>query len=212
MAASVCSHRRFGYCKYKENCRYLHIEELCKVQGCSSASCLSRHPRCCRYFYLFGTCKFRDKCAYSHETPLQDTISAIKRKLNDVTKRLDDMVQAIANLKYCMDTRISTPPPPAASVESLPEPVSHSNIPQLDGEDSMLDDETPPLLNMDNDELPDFGLSGEDMVKLDEYLCVDPSPSFQTLSNIACGFKIPIIKVQKYVEWKQSREKTSTMF
>ena len=50
------------------------------------------------------------------------------------------------------------------------------------------------------------------MEKIDEYLCIDHLPSFQTLSNIACRFKIPIVKVQKYVEWKQSLETTLTMF
>ena len=68
------------------------------------------------------------------------------------------------------------------------------------------------MLDLDDAELLDIGLSGEVMEKLDEYLWVDPSPSPQTLYNIACGFNIQIVKVRKYVEWKQSKEMTPTMF
>ena len=68
------------------------------------------------------------------------------------------------------------------------------------------------MLNLDDAELLDFGLSDVVTEKLDEYLWVDPSPSPQTLSNIACGFKIPMFKVEKYVKWKQSQGLMSTMF
>ena len=218
MAASglVCSHYRLGYCKYKEKCRHLHVEELCKIQGCSSDSCVSRHPRRCRYFNLFGTCKFRDNCAYSHESFLKDEISAIRQKLNDVTKRLDDVVQAIANLQsgmVPMEMRNPTPPTALDLGDSSPESISDSDIPQLDGANCVSEYENPSVLNLDDAELQlDIGLSGEVMEKLDEYLWVDPSPSPQTLYNIACGLNIQIVKVRKYVEWKQSKEMTPTMF
>ena len=68
------------------------------------------------------------------------------------------------------------------------------------------------LLNLDEAKPLDFGLSGEVMEKLNEYLWVDPSPSAQTLSNSACGFKIPFVKIEKYVKWKQSTETMSTVF
>ena len=61
----------------------------------------------------------------------------------------------------------------------------------------------PPPLQGDVQVL-DFGLAGEIMQKIDEYLCVDPSPSPQTLANFACGLNVSVIKIQQYVEWKQS--------
>ena len=101
---------------------------------------------------------------------------------------------------------------PAAFGDSLPELVSYSDIPQLDSENCITEDKNPHELHMDNADLLDLGLSAEDIEKIDEYLFIDHLPSFQTLSNIACGFKIPIVNVQKYVEWKQSLETTLTMF
>ena len=64
------------------------------------------------------------------------------------------------------------PTPPAAFGDSLPESVSYSDIPQLDGENCMTEDENPPELHIDNADLLDLGLSGKDMEKIDEYLCI----------------------------------------
>ena len=64
----------------------------------------------------------------------------------------------------------------------------------------------PPQLLQGDVEVLDFGLSGEVMQNIDEYLYVDPSLSPQTLANFACGFNVLIMKIQQYIGWKQSQE------
>ena len=55
-------------------------------------------------------------------------------------------------------------------------------------------------------------LPKETMMKIDEYLCFDPSPSSKTLDNIAHGLNIPTASLQQYVESRQSKEMTSSIF
>lgn len=108
---NVCSHNKFGYCKHKQMCRNLHINVLCENQECDISTCLSRHPKACRYYRDFGRCKF-NPCAFLHiETEntilenLKKESEAIKSKLDDVDKALEILnakeVELTASIEKC---------------------------------------------------------------------------------------------------------------
>ena len=66
-----CKFDRVRFCfKGKEECPFLHVEEICKnymANGyCNNITCITRHPRNCRY-YKRGYCRNSD-CRYFHRT------------------------------------------------------------------------------------------------------------------------------------------------
>ena len=63
----VCRYFQYGFCKFRDGCRYEHRSECCDRKGCNGRKCLWRHPRPCRYLRKNGWCKFEENCAYSHE-------------------------------------------------------------------------------------------------------------------------------------------------
>ena len=88
-AEHICRYIQTGYCKFKNLCRYRHIEEVCDVTDCESHECLKRHPRVCRYFQFRGYCKFSDHCAYAHQERKEvKEIEILKRRLDDALRRI----------------------------------------------------------------------------------------------------------------------------
>ena len=64
---NVCLFNKYGFCKFRENCRKIHYEETCNIESCETNSCAKRHPTKCRYFNLYNRCKFGTFCLFSHE-------------------------------------------------------------------------------------------------------------------------------------------------
>ena len=68
MAAEIfCNRNKFGYCKFGETCKFLHVNELCSNVKCDKRSCSFRHPKECLYFRKYKNCKFGEYCKYNHE-------------------------------------------------------------------------------------------------------------------------------------------------
>ena len=72
---NVCKYNKFGYCRYRETCRNLHIDEICENKTCDITTCRQRHPRECRYYREYFRCKF-DPCI----TKMEDEINDLRRK------------------------------------------------------------------------------------------------------------------------------------
>ena len=62
---NVCPFNKFGYCKHKDMCRKLHINELCENNTCDFSLCKFRHPKTCKWYWEYGRCKF-NPCAFKH--------------------------------------------------------------------------------------------------------------------------------------------------
>jgi hypothetical protein len=73
MEGEVCHYNKFGFCKYKEECRRRHFSEECEhLSTCKSiSSCMKRHPRPCKKF-ASGQCKYKNHCAYKHLEPKEN--------------------------------------------------------------------------------------------------------------------------------------------
>ena len=69
---SVCLHYKRGYCKYRESCRFKHIDAICNNVNCDIQKCENRHPKRCRYFFAYGCCMFGSNCSYIHISSVQN--------------------------------------------------------------------------------------------------------------------------------------------
>ena len=69
--AKRCKYFNVGYCKYKDECKFIHPKDICKgyLQGkCSGSDCQGRHPKACKWFERETACKRKDDCEFSHDT------------------------------------------------------------------------------------------------------------------------------------------------
>ena len=89
----VCIYFKYGHCKYKNNCRNRHIEDLCDTDNCDGRACEKRHPKSCRYFEIFGRCKY-NPCSFSHVAG-----SLVHDKLGKLESLIDVMKHKIDVLK-----------------------------------------------------------------------------------------------------------------
>ena len=78
---NVCGFFEFGYCKYEERCRKLHVNGECEILSCDISN-IKRHPIVCRYLRDFRYCKFGAYCKFSHKS-LQNNVK------EDLDKKFD---------------------------------------------------------------------------------------------------------------------------
>ena len=67
MESEVCVYSKFGFCKYRNNCKRHHLQEKCEnLSNCKNVkACDKRHLKVCRKFNSERGCT-RTDCAYSH--------------------------------------------------------------------------------------------------------------------------------------------------
>ena len=90
MATQVCKFNKFGYCRYKDVCRNLHVNESCENVSCDISSCSQRHPRECRYYREYKRCKFTP-CKYTHILHISNE--------SEIGKLKKDHLESVAKIK-----------------------------------------------------------------------------------------------------------------
>ena len=67
MEGEICKYDKFGYCKYKKDCKRTHFTEECEDLDNfkSIKNCMKRHPKCCKQ-HAYGKCRFESDCSYKH--------------------------------------------------------------------------------------------------------------------------------------------------
>ena len=83
-----CHHNNTGFCKFGNQCKYLHFHTICLENICRNQKCPNRHPKTCR----FGdNCKFnaRNACVYRHNK-IKDIESMETKNLIKQIKALED--------------------------------------------------------------------------------------------------------------------------
>ena len=120
-----CYHHNRGYCKFGEQCRFPHFEDICPRNICRVKECKKRHPKPCRNGQQ---CKFNkaNNCAFKHESKqpvvieselenkikrLQEEINILKEQIKEKNHELDEV-----NLNY------------SAKIEALEEENRHLRI------------------------------------------------------------------------------------
>ena len=152
MSENVCKFNKNGYCKFKETCRKRHINDICRVTSCVKDLCVNRHPKECKYFITYNYCKFGEYCAFEHkkrmennsiENALQEIeilkneIVALKQSIIEINEKMQEQTKMKFKCNECdffCDTNIKLKKHMKAS-------HTHGNIPQIDGNDTIDEEE-----------------------------------------------------------------------
>ena len=104
---NVCKYNKFGFCKYQDRCRNLHVNEICENSACDWSNCMQRHPMKCKYYTEFMICKF-SPCAFKHvkndeitdvdNEVCDDRFLEVERKIDNLEKQLSDKNDVIDGL------------------------------------------------------------------------------------------------------------------
>ena len=90
----ICKFNKMGYCKFKDHCRYMHVNDICEDEECNAISCRKRHPKLCFYFDTYKRCKFGQFCRFLHkETNGNDALSKENENLVLRTIELESEIQ-----------------------------------------------------------------------------------------------------------------------
>ena len=111
MEDQVCTFFKFGFCRYKERCQRMHLEETCPdLKECQNTKlCMKRHPKVCKMVKLNKVCKFGQDCAYHHVSnykeifPDEDNFK-MKQKMDILEKTIYNQTERIKNLEADMKT------------------------------------------------------------------------------------------------------------
>ena len=89
----VCHYDKFGFCKYKDDCKRTHFSEECENLSSSKnmKTCFKRHPKSCKRFYS-GQCKFGKDRAYKHEEQKQNEEQSL---MIEKVKQIEKVVHAL---------------------------------------------------------------------------------------------------------------------
>ena len=104
----LCKHHSIGFCKYRDQCRYRHVQEVCVARSCSRLNCFARHPKRCKYF-LKKRCKFGDECFYSHDALEADSeqTELLKNEINFLNVSVKELEEDVFKLKRANDMKAS---------------------------------------------------------------------------------------------------------
>ena len=77
---NVCTFNKYGFCRFRSNCRKQHLMEICSNKDCEIKECSLRHPKTCRYFRDIGFCKFGEWWLFNHNEENLKEIKQITKK------------------------------------------------------------------------------------------------------------------------------------
>ena len=112
MAVELCKFNQNGFCKFGDQCRKRHFNEICRNSDCKDQSCTFRHPQICRYFISNRSCKFLDRCAYLHKDSeeriqienLQNKLAATEAKVFKLEHEINEIKNKFeAKASECID-------------------------------------------------------------------------------------------------------------
>ena len=91
----VCFFNKFGFCKYNEKCRHLHVNEICEDSACDISNCNLRHPKICNWYRQYKKCKFSEYCAYIHVESNMENLVKEKEKMSEYIVNNDKAFKVI---------------------------------------------------------------------------------------------------------------------
>ena len=94
-AQTVCLFNKYGFCKFKERCLKLHIDDYCADSSCNTSSCNRRHPKECRYYRKYRRCKL-DPCKFLHRENDIDESLKTKESIDLKLKIIDDKIKKLS--------------------------------------------------------------------------------------------------------------------
>ena len=116
----VCRYYKTEFCKFKDHCKNLHVEEVCGISTCTGEGCSQRHPTLCKYLSSVGKCKFGEKCSYSHDHHLHKDVTILKQEIEEIRQRLNEFVSELDAVKTSNAYQIQNNTSKNSSRKSLP--------------------------------------------------------------------------------------------
>ena len=117
MRSEVCMYSKFGFCKFKDNCRSHHFHEECvNLLSCKSVkTCDKRHPKPCNNFNSKKGCT-RTNCAYNHqhsnksvyEDVLKENMEIMEKALLEMSTKIIDLEKELKEIKSKNNNAITT--------------------------------------------------------------------------------------------------------
>ena len=101
----MCRYFKFGFCKFGDHCRNLHVEEKCDDKQCDISNCDKRHPRPCTFYRYYGRCKYSDYCKYEH---IQAGANILTNKFESEINRLENVVNEKVSIIRKLGNEIET--------------------------------------------------------------------------------------------------------
>ena len=99
--AVKCFHNDFGFCKFGDECRLEHSEQVCRETSCRRKYCSKRHPKACKNYFLKKHCRFGNICRYDHFFDCENCdnlLYIIKKETKDSEERLKKKDEAITRM------------------------------------------------------------------------------------------------------------------
>ena len=91
--------KKYGFCKFTQYCSRLHVHQVCLERTFESRNCLKRHPKLCRFFFLYHRGKFWEYCAFKHSENVQvREIKDLKTKLSSQEREIENKSKEISDL------------------------------------------------------------------------------------------------------------------
>ena len=108
MEGEVCSHQKFGFCKFKNSCKNHHLEEICpELSTCfNTKSCHKRHPKKCKRYEYQGFCRFGSGCAYYHQENTTNLTRSNNLETNIKVEKLEKMVKDMAEKIVSLESKV----------------------------------------------------------------------------------------------------------
>ena len=98
MIENVCRFNKYGYCKFGDYCRNLHVNELCVELQCDIAVCEKRHPRTWSFYRDYGRCKYTEYCRYKPAQTVDEiSTNDFEEKLAMKDKEITQIKEEIGN-------------------------------------------------------------------------------------------------------------------
>ena len=98
MEDEVCQFEKFGFCKFKGECKRRHLTKICKsLSGCIyKKHCDIRHPKNCKICAKENGCRHDKECAYTHNATkhvdkrnkLKEKVVILEKMVSEMTKKL----------------------------------------------------------------------------------------------------------------------------
>ena len=98
MSDKLCKFQNSGYCKYKENCKFKHVTEICENK-CDRKTCMKRHQKLCKFE---SRCRRQGECEYKHLTAPKDM--EYKAHINGLEAKMTKLVQENKSMEAKMKT------------------------------------------------------------------------------------------------------------
>ena len=93
----ICNFNKYGHCKFKDTCRFKHVNTICEIEICNDRSCERRHPRTCNFFRDYNRCKFFP-CSYKHVEHVPEAVNDKLRELKETLKQKETEIMELRNL------------------------------------------------------------------------------------------------------------------